>query len=87
MCLHPYDPPVPNLAGIARVIHNVAAYDRPFLKTGARKKANCMTFCLSTFGQMLDNEAVYSGIKHFAKEKPHRLASSFSGVKGTLGAV
>jgi len=30
MCLHPYDPPVPNLAGIARVIHNVAAYDRLF---------------------------------------------------------
>jgi mannonate dehydratase len=81
MSLHPYDPPVPSLAGIARIIHNVAAYDRLF-KT-VPDKANCMTFCLSTFGQMLDNEAVYSAIKHFAKE--NRIGCvHFSGVKGTL---
>jgi mannonate dehydratase len=81
MTLHPYDPPVPGLAGIARIIYNVAAYDRVF-KT-IPEKANCMTFCLSTFGQMLDNEDVYQAIKHFGKA--NRIGCvHFSGVKGTL---
>ena len=81
MTMHPYDPPVPSLAGIARIIYNVAAYDRVF-KT-IPEKANCMTFCLSTFGQMLDNEDVDKAIRHFGQE--NRIGCvHFSGVKGTL---
>jgi mannonate dehydratase len=81
MSLHPYDPPVLSLAGIARVIHNVAAFDRVFKEVPS--KANCMTFCLSTFGQMLENADVYKAIRHFAKAD--RIGCvHFSGVKGTL---
>jgi mannonate dehydratase len=81
MCMHPNDPPVVKLAGIPRVIHNVEAYDRVF-KT-VPDKANCVTFCLSTFGQLLNNEDVYKAIKHFGKE--NRIGCvHFSGVKGTL---
>jgi mannonate dehydratase len=81
MCMHPYDPPVASLAGIPRIIHNVEAYDRVF-KT-IPDKVNCVTFCLSTFGQMLNNEDVYKAIKHFGKE--NRIGCvHISGVKGTL---
>jgi mannonate dehydratase len=81
MSLHPYDPPVPTLAGISRVIHNAAAFDRVFKEVPSQ--ANRVTFCLSTFGQMLDNEGVYKAIRHFAKLG--RIGCvHFGGVKGTL---
>jgi mannonate dehydratase len=81
MCMHPFDPPVASLAGIARIIHDVNAYDRLF--KSIPNKANCMTFCVSTFGQMLDNEGFYKAIIHFGKE--NRIGCvHFSGVKGTL---
>jgi mannonate dehydratase len=81
MTMHPYDPPVTGLAGIARIIHNIAAYDRVFKIVP--DKANCMTFCLSTFGQMLDNEDVYNAIKHFGNK--NRIGCvHVAGVKGTL---
>ena len=42
-----------------------------------------MTFCLSTFGQMLDDEGFYKAIRHFGKE--NRIGCvHFGGVKGTL---
>ena len=81
MSMHPFDPPVSGLAGIARIIHNVEAYDRLFKTIPA--KANCMTFCISTFGQMLDDAAFYQAVKHFGKAR--RIGCvHFSGVKGTL---
>ena len=81
MCMHPYDPPVSGLAGIARIIRNIEAYDRVFEVIPDR--ANCMTFCLSTFGQMLDVERVYAAIRHFGIE--NRIGCvHFGGVKGTL---
>jgi len=80
MCLHPYDPPVPNLAGIARVIHNVAAYDRLF-KT-VPEKANCMTFCLSTSGRCWIMKLF---IRQLTFRQENRIGCvHFSGVKGTL---
>ncbi len=81
MSMHPFDPPVSGLAGIARIIHNVEAYDRLFKTIPA--KANCMAFCISTFGQMLDDAAFYQAVKHFGKAR--RIGCvHFSGVKGTL---
>ena len=81
MTMHPYDPPVSGLAGIARIIHNIEAYDRLFKVIPNR--SNCMTFCLSTFGQMLDAKHVYEAIRHFGKE--NRIGCvHFGGVKGTL---
>ena len=81
MAMHPYDPPVSSLAGIPRIIHNIEAYDRLFKIIPNR--ANCMTFCLSTFGQMLDNKHIYETIRHFGKE--NRIGCvHFGGVKGIL---
>jgi mannonate dehydratase len=81
MCLHPSDPPVSSLAGIPRIIHNIEAFDRVF-KT-VPSKANSMTFCISTFGQMLDDNGFYQAITHFGKE--NRIGCvHFSGVRGTL---
>ena len=81
MTMHPYDPPVASLAGIARIIRNVKAYNRVFKVVPER--ANCMTFCLSTFGQMLDAKHVYEAIRHFGEE--NRIGCvHFGGVKGTL---
>ena len=81
MCMHPYDPPVSSLAGIPRIIHDIESYDRVFKVMP--NKSNCMTFCFSTFGQMLDDEGFYKAIRHFGKE--NRIGCvHFGGVKGTL---
>jgi mannonate dehydratase len=81
MAMHPAEPPVSGLAGIARIMRDIEAYDRVFKVMPDR--ANCMTFCLSTFGQMLDAERVYEAIRHFGKE--NRIGCvHFGGVKGTL---
>ena len=81
MTMHPADPPVSGLAGIARIMRDIEAYDRVFKIMPDR--ANCMTFCLSTFGQMLDAEGVYTAIRHFGKD--NRIGCvHFGGVKGTL---
>jgi mannonate dehydratase len=81
MTMHPFDPPVSSLAGIARIIHNVEAYDRVFKTIPG--KANRMTFCISTFGQMLKEDDFYQAIDHFGKAQ--RIGCvHFSAVKGTL---
>lgn len=81
MAMHPYDPQVPSLAGIARIIRSVESYDRMF-KT-MPNKANSMTFCLGCFAQMMDEKGVYKAIRHFGKEgRISRI--HFRGVRGTL---
>jgi len=51
-----------------------------FLKLSGKSELH--DFCLSTFGQMLDNEAVYSQL-NISPKKPYRLRP-FQRVKGTL---
>ena len=65
MVLHPADPQVPSLAGIARIIRSVEAYDRVFKIVSS--DYNCMIFCLGCFTQMLGPEGVYDAIKHFGR--------------------
>ena len=72
MVMHPADPQVPSLAGIARIIRSVEAYDRLFEIVPS--DYNCMLFCLGCFSQMLEPEGVYDAIRHF-------------GTKGKIGSV
>jgi len=61
--MHPADPPVPSLAGIARIIRSVKSYDRLFEVVPS--EYNTMLFCLGCFSQMLEPEDVYAAIRDF----------------------
>ena len=65
MVLHPCDPQVPSLAGIARIIRSVESYDRVFKIVPS--EANAMTFCLGCFAQMFDMPGVLKEIRHFGR--------------------
>jgi mannonate dehydratase len=64
MIVHPADPQIPSIAGVARIIRSAAAYDRMF--DIVRSDYNGMVFCLGCFSQMTDAEGVYQAIRHFA---------------------
>ncbi len=81
MAMHPVDPEVSSLAGIARIIRSMEAYDRVFEIMPS--KANGMAFCLGCFSQMMENEHVYEAIRHFGKEG-RIVYVHFRSVKGTL---
>ncbi|HNX35687.1 MAG TPA: mannonate dehydratase [Kiritimatiellia bacterium] len=62
MGLHPDDPPLPSLGGMARVFGSVAAYDRAYALAPCR--ANGVTFCQANFklmGADLDAAARHFG--------------------------
>ncbi len=63
MVMHPADPQVHSIAGVARIIRSVEAYDRLF--EIAPSDYNCMLFCLGCFSQMLDTKGVCDAIRHF----------------------
>ena len=67
MVVHPADPQVPSIAGVARIIRSPEAYDRMF--NIVKSDYNGMVFCLGCFSQMMDAESVYKNIRHFAAEK------------------
>ena len=81
MTMHPPDPQVPSLAGIARIVRNIEAYDKVFEIMPS--KANSMVLCLGCFGQMMDADRVYEAIKHFGKGG-HIGRVHFRNVRGTL---
>lgn len=64
--LHPVDPQVPSIAGIARPVRSVAAYERLFAMVPSR--ALQMTFCLGCFTQMLPPAEVCKAIRHFGSQ-------------------
>jgi mannonate dehydratase len=64
MAMHPADPQVPSLAGIARIMRSPEAFDR--MLAIAPSPANAITFCQGCFSQMLDAQGVYDAIGHFA---------------------
>jgi len=65
MSLHPADPQVPALAGVARIVRSVPAFER--VLNIVPSSSNAMTFCQGCFSQMLDAEGVYKAIAKFAK--------------------
>ncbi|MFC2020771.1 mannonate dehydratase [Chloroflexota bacterium] len=80
MAMHPFDPQVPSIAGIARVIRSVEAFDRVFKIMPS--KANSMNFCLGCFAQMMNAEGVHDAIRHFGKAGRIDYVH-FRGVRGT----
>lgn len=81
MAVHPADPQVPVIAGIARIIRSVEAYRRVF--DIVPSDASAMVFCQGCFAQMLDAEAVYEAIRYFASRNKIAYVH-FRNVRGTL---
>jgi mannonate dehydratase len=67
MAMHPADPQVPSLAGIARIMRSPEAFDR--MLSIVPSAANAINFCQGCFSQMLEPEGVYQAIKHFASRQ------------------
>lgn len=67
MVVHPADPQVPSIAGIARIIRSPEAYDRMFNIVPG--DYNGMVFCIGCFSQMMEPDGVYEAIRHFGAAK------------------
>ena len=80
MGMHPADPQVPTLFGVAQIIRSVDAYKR--LLAIAPSASNGITFCLGCFAQMLDADDVYKSIEYFGSQKKIHLVH-FRNVKGS----
>ncbi|MFH1086820.1 MAG: mannonate dehydratase [Chloroflexota bacterium] len=64
MALHPDDPPVPEIAGTARIIRSLDAYRR--VMRIVESPANGMEFCQGTVSEMNHTpEEIYAGIREF----------------------
>jgi mannonate dehydratase len=60
-----HDPPVPQLAGVPRILRNHAAYRR--LTEIHPSSANAIEFCQGTFSEMEDD--VYEAIRYFGSRQ------------------
>ncbi|MBC7236495.1 MAG: mannonate dehydratase, partial [Chloroflexi bacterium] len=64
MALHPDDPPVPEIAGVARIIRSIDAYKR--VMSIIDSPANGIEFCQGTVAEMCsDAQQVYDAIRYF----------------------
>lgn len=64
MALHPDDPPVPKIAGVARIIRSIDAYKR--VMEMAPSPNNCIEFCQGTIAEMCSSaDEVYDAIRYF----------------------
>ncbi|GAA4343509.1 mannonate dehydratase [Pigmentiphaga soli] len=80
LTIHPSDPQVPAIAGVARIVRSAEAYDR--MLAAVPSPALAMTFCLGCFAQMMEPEAVYRAIDHFGRQGRIGYVH-FRGVQGT----
>ncbi len=68
LALHPDDPPISPIAGIARIIRSVDAYKRVIEMVPS--PSNCLEFCQGTVSEMCSSpEQVYDAIRYFASRK------------------
>lgn len=65
MAMHPADPQVPVLAGVARIMRSPEAFDR--MLDICPSPSNAINFCQGCFTQMLPPERLYGTIDHFAR--------------------
>jgi mannonate dehydratase len=67
LALHPDDPPVPENAGIARIIRSVEAYQRALDLVPS--PSNCLEFCQGCIAEMSSSaDEVYEAIRHFGAQ-------------------
>ncbi|MEA3407841.1 MAG: mannonate dehydratase [Chloroflexota bacterium] len=65
LALHPDDPPVPNIAGTARIIRSTEAYKRVIGIVDS--PSNCLEFCQGTVSEWCETpEEVYEAIRYFS---------------------
>jgi mannonate dehydratase len=68
LALHPDDPPVPKIAGVARIIRSVEAYKR--VMEMVPSPSNCIEFCQGTISEMCSSaQEVYDAIRYFGSRK------------------
>jgi len=68
LALHPDDPPVPKIAGVARIIRSIDAYKRVMKIVDS--PSNAIDFCQGTVSEMCGTaEDVYAAIRHFCSQK------------------
>ncbi len=81
LALHPDDPPVPALGGVARVFRNLAGFRRA-LEEIAPSAFHQLDFCMGTWAEM-GVEEMLAGLRHFLAER--RIAYiHFRNVRGTV---
>ena len=76
LSMHPDDPPLPELCGMARIFHNVESFDR--LMRDYASPSNAITFCQGTFAEM--GVDILETIQHFGS---HISYVHFRDVRGT----
>ncbi|MBC7235204.1 MAG: mannonate dehydratase [Chloroflexi bacterium] len=82
LALHPDDPPVPKIAGVARIIRSVDAYKR--VLEIYPSPSNGFEFCQGCIAEMCaDVEEVYDAIRYFAERKAIAYVH-FRNVKGAV---
>ena len=68
LALHPDDPPVPAIAGVARIFRSVEAYKRVIEIVDS--PSNCLEFCQGTVAEMCASpEEVYDAIRYFGSRE------------------
>lgn len=79
LTMHPDDPPLPELLGKPRIMHNVAGFDR--LLSLVPSSSNAICFCQGSFATM--NVDIPATIRHFG---PHIQYVHFRDVEGNLSS-
>lgn len=65
LALHPDDPPVPALGGIARIFRDFDAFRRA-LETVAPSASHKLDFCMGTWAEM-GVDQMFRGMEHFGR--------------------
>ncbi|MCD6519665.1 MAG: mannonate dehydratase [Anaerolineae bacterium] len=82
LALHPDDPPVPKIAGTARIFRSVEAYKRVIELVPS--PSNCIEFCQGTFAEMCETaDEVYEAIRYFGSRGKIAYVH-FRNVRGTV---
>ncbi len=82
LALHPDDPPVPVIAGSARIIRSIEAYKRVIEIVPS--PSNCIEFCQGTIAEMaITPEEVYDAIRFFGSRQKIAYVH-FRNVRGTV---
>ena len=80
--LHPDDPPVPEIAGTARIFRGTEAYKRVISIVDS--PSNCLEFCQGTVSEWCETaDEVYEAIRYFVSRKRVAYVHSCS-VRGTV---
>jgi mannonate dehydratase len=65
LALHPDDPPMPEMRGQARLVHQPALYQRVLDRHPSR--ANALEFCLGSLAEMTEGD-LYASVEHYARQ-------------------